>query len=1069
MSEKNYTVYHLHDETSLLDSCTNFKLYIEKAKELGQTALCFSNHGTIYSWVDKKIHCEKAGIKYIHGVEIYLTESLNEKIRDNYHTVLIAKNYEGVKEINLIIDKSTQEDHMYYKPRISFDEFFNISNNVIKISACLASPLNNCRESERYDELCKAYDFYEVQPHINSKEQKDYNAYLIELAKKYDKPLIVGTDTHSLDKYKAECRKILKEAKHMLYENEDDFDMTYKTYDELIEMFKEQGVLSESTVIEALENTNKVADMVESFELDLSFKYPVLHNDEETVIKALINSKYKNKIRENIIEHDQCYVDSILEEFRVFKKIGMLGFMLFMSELATYCWDNNIPLGYCRGSVGGSTIAYILDITDVNPIIWNTVFSRFANEDRIEIGDIDIDVSPSQRQLVYDYIINRFGQDNTSYILAIGTISDKGTIDTIGRALSEEWIKDKNDVGIVRLEKILEALKNKENKSANDLYGEWEVETLLNKRFRDIQDSKNNPYSLTNISLIKKEYESDPIKARKKYPDLFYYFDGMINTAVSQSMHPAGIIASPVSLPDNYGTFWSEGKRIITLNMEEVHEVSLVKYDILGLKNVEIAKDTCEMIGKTYPKSHEIDWEDSKVWDDIISSNVGIFQFEGNYAYDLMKRYKPRQVNDLSLLNASLRPSGASYRDRLIAREFNKNPSEQIDELLKDNNGYLVFQEDTIKFLQRICGLSGSEADNVRRAIGRKQRDRLEAALPRILEGYCAKSEHERFVAEEEAKSFLQIIEDSSEYQFGFNHSTGYSMIGYLCAFLRYHHPLEFITSYLNNAGNESDITSGTELAHLKGIDIKPIKFRYSQSKYFPDKETNSIYKGLSSVKFLSDDVSLKLYDLRFNTYDTFVNFLKINPCDSRQTEILINLGFFSEFGKTYKLMEIYKLFGKIYGKKQFNQNNCPVPIEIIEKYSDKTDKMYKNFDSMAILTEMCEMIEDRDLPLDILLKNQIEFLGYIDYINPSLKNEIIVCDLNTKYSPKMEVYHLDTGKTETLKVATKVYGKNPFSKGDILKTKSIIRKNKATMLDGKWCKSLSEFDRWVESYEICN
>ena len=145
-SEKNYTVFHLHTEQSLLDSCTNFKDYVDRAKELGQTAICFTEHGNIFSWVEKKMYCEEQGIKYLHGIECYLTQTLEENIRDNYHTILIAKNYEGLKEINRLCYISTRPDHFYYKPRISFEEFFNISDNVIKISACLASPLNKIRK-----------------------------------------------------------------------------------------------------------------------------------------------------------------------------------------------------------------------------------------------------------------------------------------------------------------------------------------------------------------------------------------------------------------------------------------------------------------------------------------------------------------------------------------------------------------------------------------------------------------------------------------------------------------------------------------------------------------------------------------------------------------------------------------------------------------------------------------------------------------------------------------------------------------------------------------------------------
>ena len=900
----NYTVYHLHSELSLLDSCTNYKLYIDKAKELGQKAICFTEHGNIYNWIEKKMYCEEKEIKYLHGVEMYLTKALLQKddensephkVRDNYHTILIAKNEAGVREINTLIDIASQEDHTYYKHRISFDEFFNISDNVIKISACLASPLNKIDMVDNavlLDRLLRTYDYYEIQPHVNSSEQKEYNDWLVKMSKKYKKPLIAGTDTHSINNYKAECRSILMKAKKIGFSNEDQFDLTYKSYDELVEMFRQQGVVDEEVYLQAIENTNVMADSVETFELDTSFKYPKLYGEKDIeVMKQRINTMYKDKRKRRIISDSSEYRDRIYEEMRVFEKVGMVGFMLFMSELVCWCWDNGIPIGPCRGSVGGSEVAYITGIIDVDPVVWHTVFSRFCNEDRKEIGDIDIDVSPSQRHLVYDYIIDRFGQDKTAYILAIGTISDKGTIDEIGRALE---------------------------------------------------------IPLGEVEKIKKEYEVDPETTKQKYPDVFYYFDGLLNTAISQSMHPAGIIASPVTLPDNYGTFWSEGKRILQVNMEEVHEVSLVKYDILGLKNIEICKDTCKFAEIKYPRAHELNWNDSKVWDDIITSPVGIFQFEGDYAFDLLQKYKPTMINHLSLVNASLRPSGASYRDRLIAKEVNHNPSEIIDELLKDNNGFLVFQEDTIKFLQEICGLSGSDADNIRRAIGRKQADRLQAALPQILEGYCNKSPKPREVAEQEAKEFLQIIEDSSNYQFGYNHSTGYSMIGYMCAYLRYYYPVEFISAYLNNANNDADIVNGTALAKQLGISILNPQFRHSKDVYIPDSKNRAIYKGIASIKYLNTEVAQKMYEMRDIEFSTFIDFLAVNPCNSRQTEILIRLGFFREFGKSEKLLEIFKMFSEYGGKKQFSKDKVQLPEKIVLKYATATAKLYKVFDMNA-------------------------------------------------------------------------------------------------------------------------
>lgn len=576
----NYVCYHLHTEQSLLDSCTNYKLYVDKAKELGQKAICFTEHGNIYSWLEKKMYCDKSGIKYLHGVECYLTKSLQEKVRDNYHTILIAKNYDGVKEINKLCYVATQPDHFYYKPRITFDEFLNISSNVIKISACLASPLNRIRKGAlEFDKnILMAYDYLEIQPHINSNEQKEYNIWLVNMSNKYHISLIAGTDTHSLNQYKAECRTILQLAKKIEFTNEDEFDLTYKSYDELVEMFRQQGVLSESVYMNAINNTNIMADSVEDFQIDTSLKYPILYGekDEEMLWKTLQN-KLKSKEDNGIIDikQHQEYVDRINEEMRVLKKIGMTGFMLFMSEMISWCWDNNIPVGFCRGSVGGSMVAYISDIIDVNPFTWHTMFARFANEYRTEVGDIDVDISPDQRHLVYDYIINRFGTEKTAYILASGTVNDKGCIDEIGRALY----------------------------------------------YRD----KDSPYTLDMVKQIKKEYEQNAEETRKKYADLFYYFDGLNGTVVSQSMHPAGIVASPINLIENYGCFVnSEGQRILYINMEEVHESGLVKYDILGLRNIQIIRDTCKLANISYPKSHEINWNDESVWHDMVQSPVGI-------------------------------------------------------------------------------------------------------------------------------------------------------------------------------------------------------------------------------------------------------------------------------------------------------------------------------------------------------------------------------------------------------------------------------------------------------------
>ena len=1121
---------------SLLDSATKFQDYIDRAVQLGQTAIAFTEHGNIYQWVAKKMACDKAGIKYLHGVECYLTEQLYEypdanelwreaqsgrneqdakkalaemmesgkkKVRDNYHTILIAKNYDGILEINNLVSLSNRDDHFYYKPRITFEEFLGISDNVIKISACLASPLNKMSvRHPMYEKLLKHYDYLEVQAH-NFGEQISYNCHLAEMSKKYGIPLIAGTDTHSIDAYKAECRSIMQLAKHIEFADEDSFDLTYKTYDELVEMFRIQGALPEQVFLEAIENTNRMADSVEPFELDVSFKYPKLYGnaaEDKAVFEDTIRKNLQSKIDEGAItpEQIQNFKDAIKEECRVFDKIDMSGFMLFMSELVTWCKSNGIPIGFNRGSCGGSRVAYVTNTTDLNPETWHTVFSRFCNEDRKEIGDIDIDVSPSDRDKVYGYIINRFGQEKTAFILAIGTIKSKGCIDEICRALGVKWNKEhqRDERGF---RKALELLKDNSasvrfgnQPDGCELYHFDENGTLIiSKQFENIprielvkQFTKEysklkeenekifqkNPWVGKVNTEIKDLFELDEEKARSQYPEVFYYYDGLLDVAISQSMHPAGIVASPITLRDHYGTFLSEGKEILQIDMECVHEAGLVKYDILGLKNIEIIKDTYALIGKPYPKSHEINWNDDAVWNDMLRSPIGIFQFESAFAFDSLRKFKTHSIYDMSLVTACIRPSGASYRDELLQRKPHHNPSPIIDDLLKDNLGYLIYQEDTIKFLQQICGLSGSEADNVRRAIGRKQKDRLEAALPDILEGYCSKSSQPRNIAEEEAKEFLQIIEDSASYQFGYNHSIGYCMIGYLCAYLRYYYPAEFITAYLNNANNEDDIKNGSALAELYGIQIVPPRYGISKDRYVYDKDRHVIAKGINSIKYMNSTVANELYDLaKRSDPKTFMSLLTLmnneTSIDTRQRDILIKIDFFVDFGNATELSRIASVFAFFKNgtaKKVQKDKISGQMLDVVSKYAtdkNKNGTEAKSFtitDMAGLLDECEDVIKSLHLPdLDLKCKiqNQIELMGYIDLTTNKKEDrrKLLITDvfpLSSKKDNKIWGYAVQTrsvgsGKASRLTIRSSVYAKAPIKRFDIIYAKE-LEKNRS-------------------------
>lgn len=1006
MQKNNFVMYHTHTYYSLLDSCTSPEEYIKRASELGMKAFGFSEHGNLFNWYQKKKLCDQYGLKYLHGIECYITESLEEKVKDNWHTVLIAKNQKGFEEINNLFFLSYQKDHFYYKPRITVDEFLAISDNVIKISACIQSPLWQFRKSilaeevknrdrmKKYIQMCKHYDYYEIQYH-SFPDNLEYTKYLWELSKRFGKSLIVGTDTHSLNQYKAECRTILQYGKTegAWGDSENECDLTFKSYGELVEKFREQGVLPEEVFLEAIENTNVMADSCEELTFDTHDKYPFLYGDrDEEIMWNKIKRNYKEKRDAGIISDDMAYVDQIKEEMAVFKKVNMVGFMLFMAEMMTWVRESHIATGFSRGSVSGSVVAYITNITDVNPLKWNTIFSRFCNEHRVEAGDIDIDVYDDDRPKVYDYIINRFGVKKTAYILALGTLAEKNTIAV-----------------------ICKALRNKD---------------------------KNSPYTLEKMEYIKAEYNDDPEGTKAKYPEVFYYFDGLVNCVVSQSQHPAGIVAAPMNLIDYCGAFLgSDGQQILPLDMDMCHALGLIKYDILGLKTIGVVDKICKMIGQYFPKAHEIDFTDQAVYDDMAKDPLTIFQFESQYAQECFKKMNCRSIDDITLVNAALRPGGASYRDRLFNHEVNDNGSELINDVLKESYGYLSYQEEVTAFLQYVCGFSGSDADSIRRAIGKKDADKIAKALPQILEGYCSKSDKPREIAEEEAKKFLQVIEDASAYMFNKNHALGYSLLSYLCGYYRHYYPVQYCTAYLSCAKNNDDLFNGQQLARNLGIKFENVKFRFAKWDYSYDVDKKIIYKGLSEVPRMSKAAYKGLSSLYFTEFATFNDLLKAMSevkVNVAQIENLIKLNYFSEFGDINYLLAYLDLFKKYQNRKK--------RYELIEE-------------GIALMplgtTSVYDMIQ-----YEYDVNNMISMV----YSSISEKYFFISDVKGTKYT----LYQIATGKTSTLRIRKSLTNQAPINVADIIEVDEIRKEGKWKQnADGKWSQDSNNLEDVVRKYTI--
>lgn len=541
---ENYVPYHVHTMLSNgvtnIDSITDFHDYVDVAKELGMKAFAFSEHGSLFAWLKKKEYIESCGMKYIHAVEAYLTEyEGNKKERDNYHIVLIAKNYDGVKELNKLVSKSFCRDdfHFYYMPRISLDELFAISNNIIITTACLGGVLHNGTSSakERFLSFIsqnKHRCFLEIQHH-NCKDQIEYNKLLYQLHLEMGVPLIAGTDTHALNDEHMDGRAMLQKAKGVHFSNEDEWDLTFKSYDQLVVAYKKQNALPMDIVYEAINNTNVMADMVEEFKLDYSPKYPKLYNNSEEVFKKKINEGVKNR---GIMKYPNYkeYVDRIHYEYDVYEHNGAIDFMLLEENYKSEMRKRNIKYGYSRGSVSGSIIAYLLYITEIDSIKYNLNFERFMNKERVSLADVDSDWLSEDRKAVKDYLYGKQGLYCCD-IVTFNTIALKGAIRDIGRALE---------------------LPLKEVDSICDY-----VET----------DEKGKQIVCQEV--------------RNRYKKLFKYADMVNGVVVSVGNHPAGCVVSPIPVDEWFGTFTTSSDEypISLLNMKEIDSLNFVKLDILGL------------------------------------------------------------------------------------------------------------------------------------------------------------------------------------------------------------------------------------------------------------------------------------------------------------------------------------------------------------------------------------------------------------------------------------------------------------------------------------------------------
>lgn len=1049
---RNYVVYHLHSDlsnaTTTMDSVTKYKMYIDKAKECGMTAMAFSEHGNIFEWYHKKCDIESAGMKYIHACEVYITETLEDKIRDNYHCVLIAKNFEGFKELNSLTSKAfnRNDNHFYFVPRITLDELFNTSDNIIVTTACLGGILNVKSKKDpngiyiKYLKWLISHKdrcYLEIQHH-NVDEQKRYNQELYKLNQKFAIPLIAGTDTHSLDERYAKGRVVLQKAKHIYFSNEDGWDLTFKTYDELVKAYEIQNSLPKDVYLQAIENTNVMADRIETFELDTNTKYPKLYDNPEKVFKDKIIESYKNHKYRGRYD-DKEMIKRLREEFEVYKKTKSIDFMLLQKYQRDWEKENDIQCGYSRGSVSGSQVAYYLGITEMDSTKFNLNFFRFMNPSRVTNADIDSDYGNEDRAKVKYFLLHdhmNLPNLQSSEIITFNTIKDKGAVRDVCRALN------------ISLD---------------------EADYICNTIEQDGRPS-----------------DSGIVQMRKQYPEVFEYVDLLNGVIVSIGSHPSGVLVTTNEIDEMVGscTLSTSDYPVSCLNMKELDALMYVKLDILGLDNITVVNEVCKMLGIERKTPDNTDLDDMNVWKSIRDDTTGIFQWESEMASTYLKKFMSDEtlnkvkskIKNFSMIkwfsfgNGLIRPACASYRYDVADGIFYDNGLKELDEFLSPTLGHLTMQEDIMQFLVKFCGYSMAESDNVRRGIAKKKG--TEQLIPEIKRRFIEYTSANYNVPKEKCaeiiEPFVQVILDASAYAFSWNHSDSYSCLGYILGWLRYYYPLEFFTVNLNiNIDNMNKTNRLINVLPNYNIKLSNIKFGKSIDKYTCDKNTNTIYKGISSIKYLNSQVAKELYELSKNKYTNFVDLLKdINEktsCNSRQLEILITLNFFSDFGCNGKLLKINELYNNFMTRKQIKISDIDklgINESLLQKYAQtQTPKLYKDLDMAGYINEVIPTIENKSLSIKNQIKCEAEYLGSPISIWEKAGDSFYVVTEYKCYSdkskPYITLYQANSGKIIKTKVKdSQFFILTPFALYSLIKVVRFTAQKKTKNINGKWVKT---------------
>ncbi|MGC8721190.1 MAG: DNA polymerase III subunit alpha [Caldisericaceae bacterium] len=877
----SFTHLHLHTEYSLLDGLNKINLLAERIKELGMDSVAITDHGSMYGVVDFYSTMKKANIKPIIGVETYVAPNgieVKDRESDRFHLILLAKNNEGYRNLLKIVSKS-YIDGFYYKPRVDYKILEQYHENLIAMSSCIqgeiAQKILKATKKEAKEALYRYLDifgkgnfFLEVQNHGIEDEFKVIKG-MLELSKDEGIPLVATNDAHYLTKEDAKAHDILlcvqtlsnvDDPERMRFETQEFY---VKSEQEMREAFKEMP--------DAVDNTQIVKDMC-NVEMDFS-TYHLPHFTEDG---KEWNQEENNKLLEQLTFAGlkELYKDNLEElekrarfELDVIEKMGFTDYFLIVQDFINWAKKNNIPVGPGRGSAAGSIVSYSLHITEIDPIKYQLFFERFLNPERISMPDIDIDFSDRGRDKVIEYVRNKYGEDHVAQVATFGRMEARAVIRDVGRALGFT-------------------------------YGEMDRFAKLIPMGMSLGDA------ISTIADLKSSSQ-DP-----KYKELFEISLKLEGVVRNFSTHAAGIVIGDAPLTEYVPLQKDKDNSIIAqFDKDVVEHIGLLKMDFLGLKNLTIMQDTVESLRKTgididlrtIPENDEATFAMLKQGD-----SVGVFQLESSGMRKVLKGVQPESIDDLTAVVSLYRPGTikAGGIDDYINRKKGvtkvKYPHPSLEPILKGTYGIIVYQEQVMQIANTLAGYTLAEADTLRKAIGKKIPEIMQAQRGTFVEKAMQKG-----ISKNIAEDVFNLIEYFAGYGFNKAHAVCYATIAYRTAYLKAHYPREYFTAILNSyIDNQDKLTQILYEIKSKGINILPPDI--NKSDVYFKVENESIRFGLLVIKNVGEKALSEIIDERerqgeFTSYNDFENRVKSLKVNKKVSESLVKAGCFDSLNEDRK------------------------------------------------------------------------------------------------------------------------------------------------------------------------